>query len=382
MSPWFGRRRRLPHPPPWWPAGEPWPPRSPAYYYRERRARFIRRSSWWSFVPVWILAWLLLSNLHRYARGGPSGGIPVLLLLLGGLAAGAVALTLRYIAAPLADVSAAANRIKARDYRVRVPLPQRGPAWIADTVRAFNAMAVELEAQDRVRRNLMADIAHELRTPLAVLQGQIEGLIDGVYPRDAARLEKLLAETRMLGRLVEDLRTLATAESGTLALAPEPTDLVALANDVAASFQSTANESAVALEVSADGEIPLLDVDPLRIREVLMNLVSNALRHTPRGGRVDLEISASSRGVDICVRDTGTGMTADEVGRVFDRFFKGAGSTGSGLGLTIARRLVEAHGGTIRADSLPGQGTTMSVCLPRGGADWIRAESDRREQKS
>jgi signal transduction histidine kinase len=374
MSPWFSRRR-LHRPPPWWPAGEPWPPSSPGYYYRERRARFLRRSGWLSFVPLWILAWLVLSNLRWHARGGPDGGFPIPLLILGGVVAGAIALTLRFIAAPLADVSAAANRIKARDYRVRVPVPRRGPAWIADTVRAFNAMAVELESQDRVRRNLMADVAHELRTPLAILQGQIEGLIDGVYPRDAERLEKLLAETRMLGRLVEDLRTLATAESGALALAPEPTDLVTLVNEVVASFRAASNDSGVAVDVTANAEIPTVDVDPLRIREVLMNLVSNALGHTRRAGRIDLRLRPLSRGVEIRVVDSGAGMTAEDVERVFDRFFKGAGSTGSGLGLTIARRLVEAHGGTIRAESRPGSGTTMIVWLSEtAGVEWIRSD--------
>jgi two-component system OmpR family sensor kinase/two-component system sensor histidine kinase BaeS len=372
MTPPFAhwRRRRRP---PWWPDEEPWPPASPATIFREHRARFIRRSRWWTFLPIWIVVLVVLNHLPWSGRpGGPLGGA-VVLLVAGAVASAAVALLLRFFAAPLAELSAAATRIRARDYRVRVAVPLRGPAWLRDALRAFNAMATELETQDRARRHLMADIAHELRTPIAVLQGQIEGLIDGVYPRDDERLGRLLDETRMLARLVEDLRQLSTAESGTLALSPEPTDLVALANDVAASLGAQAHDSGIALEVpSSPADAGTVDVDPLRIREVLLNVVSNALRHTPSGGRVDVRLSASDAQVEIRVADTGSGISADEVARVFDRFFKGAGSTGSGLGLTIARSLVEAHGGTIRAESRSGAGTTIVIVLPRTQAGWRR----------
>jgi len=365
MSPWFGPRRYR-RPPPWWPAEEPWPPQ-PRAFRSERRARFIRRSGWYGFVPLWILAWLVLSNVLRWSGpGGPRGG-GVAVLLLGAAIAATIAITLRFIAAPLADVASAADRIKARDYRVRVPVPPRGPTWVVNTARAFNAMAVELEAQDRSRRNLMADIAHELRTPLAILQGQVEGLIDGVYPRDDERLQKLLDETRMLGRLVEDLRTLATAEGGALALAREPTDVHALAHDVASAFEAHAVAQGVTLAVTgAERDLPAIDIDPVRIREVLMNLVSNALRHTPAHGRVEIAMRTLDVSVEIRVADTGAGMNEDELRRGFDRFFKGTASSGSGLGLTIARSLVEAHGGTIRAESRPGAGTTMVILLPRG----------------
>jgi signal transduction histidine kinase len=360
--PYRGRRPA----PRWWPQDEPWPPRDRWSYRRVSRARFVRRSGWMSFLPAWGLLWMLALGV-RAAHG--LGGVPlgaVQLLLVCAVAAGAVALVVRRLAAPVADIVSAAERIAQRDYRVRVKVPASGPAWIGDTARAFNAMANELEVQDTARRQLMADIAHELRTPLAVVQGTLEGLIDGVYPRDEERLQGLLEDTRVLARLVDDLRTLATAESGALALAKEPTDIVALANDVAGSLDGRAQEAGVALGVeSPAGEIDPIAIDPVRIREVLMNLVANALRYTPRGGRIRIAIDASPAAVDVRVSDTGSGIASGDLPHVFDRFYKGAGSSGSGLGLTIARRLIDAHGGSIRAESMEGTGTTIAFRLPR-----------------
>ena len=333
--------------------------------FRERaRARFVRRSGWYSFWPLWIFLWVISTNAWR--RGFPLGG-GVALLLACAAVAGAVAIIIRRIAGPVADIVSAADRISHRDYDVRVREPEFGPAWIGDTARAFNAMAKELAAQDKARRHLMADIAHELRTPLAIVQGKLEGLLDGVYQRDDEQLQGLLNDTRVLARLVEDLRTLSTAEGGALALAKEPTDILALAHDVVASLSASAENTGVTLRVETDaaGELQAIAIDPLRIREVLINLVTNALRYTPRGGSVIVRVSAAADGVEIRVADTGAGMSAEEVSHIFDRFYKGSGSSGSGLGLTIARSLVEAHGGTIRAESRVGAGTTIVIALPR-----------------
>ena len=230
--------------------------------------------------------------------------------------------------------------------------------------RAFNSMTAKLEVQDRQRRDLMADIAHELRTPLAVLQGRVEGMLDGIYPRDEGQLAAVLQDTRMLARLVEDLRTLAHTESGTLALQKEPTDPAILVNDTAASFAGEAVEHRIQLDVDAAPNLPLVDIDPVRIREVLTNLISNAFRHTPAGGRVTVGVTTQSNKLVMTVRDTGAGIPIDDLPRVFDRFYKGHGSRGSGLGLTIARNLVAAHGGDIRAESAEGKGTTITVTLP------------------
>jgi two-component system sensor histidine kinase BaeS len=222
----------------------------------------------------------------------------------------------------------------------------------------FGRVAGAFAEQTRLRRQLMADVAHELRTPLAILQGRIEGLLDGVYPRDEARFAELLEETRHLSRLVEDLGTLAHAEAGALELRKEPVDLGDLLRDVAAALPRP-----IAVEIPAD--LPAIEVDPVRIRQVLLNLLANALRHTPAEGVVSIEAQAQPQRMLIRVRDSGTGIAPEDLPRVFERFQKGSGSRGSGLGLPIARKLVLAHGGDIGIESTPGQGTEVTVSLPR-----------------
>lgn len=224
--------------------------------------------------------------------------------------------------------------------------------------RAIRRVAWAFGEQDRLRRQLMADVAHELRTPLAILQGRVEGLLDGVYPRDAQHLEELLEETRHLSRLVEDLGTLAHAEAGALELREETVDLGDLIREVAASMPRP-------VAVLAPPDLPPVEADPVRIRQVLLNLLANAVRHTPPEGTVAVEVQDQPRQVLIRVRDTGSGITPEELPRIFERFQKGSDSRGSGLGLAIARKLVLAHGGDISIDSEPGRGTEVTVTLPR-----------------
>jgi signal transduction histidine kinase len=224
-------------------------------------------------------------------------------------------------------------------------------------------MTARLQFQDEQRRHLMADIAHELRTPLAVVQGRLEGLLDGVYPRDDARLAEVLDDTRMLARLVEDLRTLANVDSGTLTLEKEPTDLAVLMHDTLKAFLREAAAREVALRVEAAPDLPLLEIDPVRIREVLSNLVSNAIRHTSAGGSVSIAAEPVAGRIAVRVTDTGSGVAPEDLPKIFERFYKGQTSHGSGLGLTIARNLVVAHDGEIRADSSPGRGTTIEFTL-------------------
>jgi signal transduction histidine kinase len=294
-------------------------------------------------------------------------------VLAGGLTAVVlVGLTLRAVrrrvAIPLGGVMEAADRVAAGDYEVRVT--EQGPPPLRALARAFNTMTERLQNHDRLRRDLMADLAHELRTPLTVVQGKLEGLLDGVYPRDERQLQALLEETRVLSRLVDDLRTLALAESGALKLQKESIDVATLARDAAAAFAGDAAARGVTLDVDAPTGVPPIEIDPVRIREVMTNLLSNALRHTPAGGSVHLGVSESripnpeSR-ITVEVRDTGSGMTPEELAHAFDRFYKGTGSRGSGLGLTIAKNLIAAHGGEIHASSEPQRGTTIAFTLPR-----------------
>jgi signal transduction histidine kinase len=358
--------------PPWWPENEAWPPHDAARRGYVTRLRFFRRF-------VWIAASVLLCALFGVATlvwlaasraGIVSSPYPVAPLLLMTTAVGAVTAVialvgmLRRVGGPLASVMEAADRVAAGDYGARVG--ESGPPPIRALARSFNTMTERLERHDRLRRDLMADLAHELRTPLTVMQGKLEGLLDGVYPRDERHVQELLDETHVLSRLVEDLRTLALSESGALKLQREPTDLAALARDVVRAFAREAASRNVAVGVSAPDDLAPIDVDPVRIREVIANLLSNALRHTPPNGSVAVHVASTSNAVlAVDVRDTGSGMTPPDLARAFDRFYKGSNSGGSGLGLAIARSLVTAHGGEIHAASEPGGGTTIAFTLPR-----------------
>jgi signal transduction histidine kinase len=242
---------------------------------------------------------------------------------------------------------------------------ERGPRDARALAAGFNRMAARLEATEAQRRRLLADVTHELRTPLTVMQGNLEGVLDGVYPADAEHLAPILEEMRVLSRLIDDLRTLALAESGALTLHREPVDLAVLAGETAAAFRAQAQQAGVRLEVDGGDDLPLLALDPVRLREVLANLVANALRYTPAGGEVRIGLRAGAAGgATITVRDTGAGIAPEALPHVFDRFYKSDESRGTGLGLAIARNLAEAHGGRLTAASQPGQGTVMTLELP------------------
>jgi signal transduction histidine kinase len=225
-------------------------------------------------------------------------------------------------------------------------------------------MSERLQLNDQQRRRLLADISHELRTPLTVLQGNLEGMLDGIYQPEAARLDSLVEETRVMSRLIDDLRTLADADSGTLKLQREPTELGLLANEVIASFRGQAQAVGVNLSLEAAHDLPLVEIDPARIRQVLTNLIANALRYTTSGGSIRVGCASHGPSIEVTVSDTGRGITPSDVPHIFDRYTKSSDSRGSGLGLAIAKDLVEAHGGTISALSQIGQGTTIRFTLP------------------
>ena len=359
-------RRSRRGPPPWWPANEAWPPLYRTRPWRSHRSRFVRRAGF-GFALLFFLVALGLERVLSWIVGGsfvgPLGLSPVFVPIAAGVVLFVtLSLAMRRFGVPMGDIVGAANRVAEGDYSVRVS--EHGPRSLRVVARAFNSMTSRLQMQEQQRRHLMADIAHELRTPLTVIQGRLEGLIDGVYPRDDARLTDVLNDTRMLARLVEDLRTLAHAESGSLALHKEPTDVGVLLQEVVKAFSSESAAREVRVDAHSAKDLPLVDVDPLRIREVLTNLLSNALHHTPAGGTVVIAVNARGSEMVVEVTDSGTGISAEDLPKIFDRFYKGRGSHGSGLGLTISKNLIDAHGGAIRAESQPEHGTTMRFTLP------------------
>jgi len=348
--------RRRQGPPPWWPEGEPWPPPQAP----DPKRGFLRRVGCFFGVVVGLM--MLAGAIGVLAEeGGPPLGFLLILVLIGALVV--MGKGLRRTAAALGDVMDAADRVAEGDYAARVPVPARGE--VAGLARSFNAMASRLEVDAAQRRALFADVAHELRTPLSVVRGNVEGMLDGVYPRDDERLETLLDETAVMTRLLEDLRTLSLAESGVLPLHKEPTQVAGLVDDLLTAFEPRAAAAGISLTAEV-GAMPPVSLDPVRIRQTLENLLANALRHTPRGGKVWLEARRSGKAVCFAVADTGQGIPPEHLPHVFDRFWKSADSGGSGLGLAIARGLVEAHGGEIRAESALGRGTTVRFDLPAG----------------
>jgi signal transduction histidine kinase len=313
---------------------------------------------------IFSLSWLV--TRHLGAQGWQAHGVVVLGILLAVAGAARAFRAMRRFASPLGAVMDAADRVAEGDYATRVDA--RGPPPMQALARSFNTMTERLQHADQQRRDLMADLAHELRTPLAVLQGRLEGLIDGVYPMEHGQLERLLDQTRILSRLIEDLRILALSDAGVLALEREPTDLAGLLRKVGTSFEAQAARQGVSLHLELPAASLTLHIDAVRIGEVLANLISNALHHTPSGGSVSVKLASSAQQISISVSDTGVGIPAEDVALVFDRFYKGPHSRGSGLGLAIARNLVRAHGGDIVATSEPGKGTTVTFTLPSPAA--------------
>ena len=279
-------------------------------------------------------------------------------------------LLMRRVVTPLAEVIAAAQAVAAGDLTARVEV--RGPGDLRGLNESFNQMADALERSDRGRRALLADVAHELRTPLTVIRGRLEGIVDGIYPPDEDHVAPVLEETYVLERLVEDLRQLTLAETRQLPFERCATEVGEIAARAADLFSAEAGEAGIALAVQVAPELPPALADPQRVAQVIGNLLSNALRYTPRGGRVTLSADQTVQGVRVTVTDTGEGIAAEDLPHVFDRFYRGEksrarASGGAGLGLAIAKAWVQAMGGQIGADSTLGHGSRFWFTLPLAG---------------
>jgi signal transduction histidine kinase len=300
---------------------------------------------------------------------------------LAALVAGVVALVMASAIAyslvrPIQQVTEAAGAIARGDLSQRVNITSRDE--IGRLANTFNAMASDLEKGERLRRDLTADVAHELRNPLAVLQGNLEAVLDGVLPPTPENLQPLLDHTLLLARLVEDLRTLSLVEAGQLRLDRVTTDPAALMQSVVTQFSAQARVQQVTLATNLAPGLPSLDIDAQRMTQVLGNLLSNALRHTPEGQTITCRVSPEAGQVAFVVADTGAGIPPEILAHLFERFYRAGGARShhagsTGLGLAIAKQLVELHGGQINVASEVERGTTVTVTLPVGeqGAHFL-----------
>jgi len=274
----------------------------------------------------------------------------------------------RSLSRPIGQLAEAVRGIGARDLGRRVIV--HGSRELTDLGQEINRMAENLEQAETVRRNLMADVAHELRTPLTVLEGNLRGILDGVYEPSEEEIAQLFKHTRHLSTLVEDLRELALAEAGSRSFSLRETDLPNLAREAVGLFRPAAAEHGIELRLRMSESIPLLRLDTARFRQVLHNLLSNSLRHTSRGGHVDIELRLEHPRVVLSVVDDGAGIEPSELSNLFDRFFRAESGAsrdvgGTGLGLAITKAVVEAHGGSISAESAGiGCGARFTVHLP------------------
>jgi two-component system sensor histidine kinase BaeS len=363
--------------PDWWPKNEAWPP--DRAYWRHGRGRLFRRlgcflgAMLFTMLMIFTLLVILAASAVGLIRISGSIGwlfpLGAFILFVGIFMISWAGRGLRRLTLPLADLIEASERVSAGDYSRKVE--ERGSQEMRSLVRTFNRMTEHLGETAEQRRIFMADVTHELRTPLAVIQGNIEGMIDGVYPSDEEHLKAVLEETQLMDRLVDDLRTLSLAESGALHLKKEPTDLTILITETVEIFRNQAEAGEISLRVDAVTDAGLIELDGERIQQVLSNLITNAIRYTSPEGHIEVRFRMIQNELEkwarIEVHDSGAGIAEQDLPHVFERFYKANDSKGMGLGLPIAKTLVEAHGGTISVESQPGGGTTFTIQLPDEG---------------
>jgi signal transduction histidine kinase len=291
-------------------------------------------------------------------------GISAVLGLTAGLVAGRTLIT------PLAQLADTARRLGKREFRARALV--KGSSELREVAHAINEMAHDLEQSETLRRNLVADVAHELRTPLAVLQANLQALLDGIYPLELDEIEKLLTQTELLNRLVNELRDLSQAEAHQLPLQQGVIDLNEMIEQVVEIFQSTGKKQGIHIGVQMPAEPITFEGDRGRLQQVLNNLIQNAITHTSSLGVVSIKLNRDDKHICIAVQDTGDGIPAAHLAHVFDRFYRVDRSRsretgGTGLGLAIAKAIVEMHGGeiTVSSNGLPGQGATFTILFPQ-----------------
>ncbi len=296
-----------------------------------------------------------------------AGGIAV------AIAASIALIFSRQITAPLRRLSVAASRVARGDMSCRVtPGSTDEVGTLTDT---FNSMVDSLEKNQDMRRKLMGDLAHEMGTPLAVIQSNLEGILDGVVEPSSSNISSLHKEALLLSRLVKDLRTLSQVEAGKLNLSPAPGDLGALVSSIVTAADSEAKRKNVSLSLHIQPDLPKAMMDTDRVSQVVVNLLSNALRYTSEGDAIEVTV-ATKKGngrpnqyLLVSVADTGQGISEEELPHIFDRYYqgsqpKGKRSGGSGIGLTVVKELVEAHKGKVWVESAPGKGSTFFFTLP------------------
>lgn len=288
-----------------------------------------------------------------------SAGAAILALLLGAVLA-------RTLTRPIREITAATKQIAGGDLGVQVPVHTQDE--LGELATSFNSMSADLEQASRLRRQMTADIAHDLRTPLSVILGYTEALSDGKLQATPEMAATLHQEAQHLNRLIDDLRTLSLADAGELPLHCTPLSPTTLLERTASAYRMQAENQNVAIQIDTEPGVHQIRVDSQRMAQVLGNLVSNALRHTPGGGTVTLSAQNAGNGVVLRVQDTGEGIAPEDLPHIFARFYRAdrarTNNGESGLGLSIAKSIVEAHGGSIRASSDPGEGTTFTIELP------------------
>jgi signal transduction histidine kinase len=293
-------------------------------------------------------------------------GALMLSVLLGAILA-------RSLTRPLQDLTEATRAVADGDLQRQVQVRSRDE--VGTLAASFNRMSLALDRSQRLRRQMTADIAHGLRTPLSIIVGHLDAVEEGVLPPNAQTIGIMRDEAARLARLIDDLRTLSLADAGELSLARTPVEPAPLLKRSAAVYQPAVQAAGVELQVEVEALLPMLELDAERMAQVLGNLLENALLHTPPGGRVVLTGRGAEGRVEIRLSDSGPGIPVEELELVFERLYRSDVSRhrpagGSGLGLAIARSIVEAHGGTIHAESAPGQGTTIVVQLPIPTRAW------------